>query len=137
MSATPPDEYEKRYMDVGEQIVFREKVVSRAAFRISLVFAFVFGLVGLGLVAIAFAGIMAAFGFAFGGLSILFAVTMGVLGAMFSVFRTMVTTENVLVHFGWVKRKIPFSSIESVRSITLSGFRQGKVSMGLDGVVAA
>jgi hypothetical protein len=136
MSGTPIDEYEKRYMDPGERVVFREKVVSRTAFRVSVIFGLVFGLVGLGLVGASAIGAMAAAGgFALGALSILFATMMGVLGVMFSVFRTMITTENVHVHFGWAKRKIPFSAIESVRSMTLSGFKQGKVSIGLDGVV--
>jgi hypothetical protein len=135
MSEPPIDEYEKRYMDPGERVVFREKVVSRTAFRVSVIFALVFGLVGLGLVAAGAIAGMVAGALAPGVFSILFAAMMGVLGVMFSVFRTMVTTENVHVHFGWAKRKIPFSAVESVRSITLTGLKQGKVSIGLDGVV--
>lgn len=135
MSPHVPDEYEKRYMRVGDLVVFREKVVSRAAFRVSVTFAVVFGLFGVGLFASTLAGVPIASALAFGGSSILLAATMGVLGVMFSVFRTMVTTEGVLVHFGWAKRKIPFSAIESVHRVKLSGFKQGKVSVGFDGVV--
>jgi hypothetical protein len=130
------DEYERRYMRPGERVVFREKVVSQTAFRVSVVFAIVFGLAG---------ALMAALGVVNGGLgpapllfgvpSVLFGVLMGVLGVMFSVFRVMITGSDLHVHFGWSKRKIPLGAIQSVKIIELKGFRQGKVQIGLDGVV--
>jgi hypothetical protein len=54
---------------------------------------------------------------------------------MFSVARTMVTEEHVHVHAGWARRKIPQTAIESARAFRQEGFKQGKVSVGLDGVV--
>lgn len=130
------DEYEQRHMDPDERVLFREKVVSRAAFLVAVVFLAVFGLVGLALIGAGAAGIVpAALGVSIGAVSAAFGAMMGVLGAMFSVYRSMVTTSHVHVHFGWVKRRIAFSAIESVRAIRLQGFKQGKVSIGLDGIV--
>ena len=88
-----------------------------------------------GLIAAAIGALPPAVGLGFGAPPLLFGVVMGVLGAMFSVFRVMVTASNVHVHFGWSKRKIPFAAIRSIRAVTLEGVRQGKVSIGLDGVV--
>lgn len=137
MSGGPDDEYEQRYMDPGERVLFREKVVSRTAFKASVAFALIFGLVGL--VALGSAavtgGAAATAGVAFGAPFVALGALMGVLGVMFSVFRVMVTGPHVHVHFGWSKRKIPMGAIQAVQAVQLRGFRQGKVSMGMDGVV--
>jgi len=133
---TSDDEYEKRYMLPGESIVAREKVVSRGAFRISLIFLGVFGLGGLvALIAMLLAS--APLPLILGSCvpMILLGVAMGVLGAMFSVYRVMVTATHLHVHFGWAKKKIPMSAISEAREVESKGFKQGKVSVGLDGVV--
>lgn len=136
MSGDAPDEYERRYMDPGETVRFREKVVSRTAFGVSVVFAAVFGLAGLvALGAFALGLAPAAVGLGAGASALAFAAFMGVTGVMFSVFRAVVSDSNVHVHFGWAKRKIPMGAILSARAVPLRGFKQGKVSMGLDGVV--
>lgn len=130
------DDYEQRYMAPDERVVFREKIVSRRAFAVAKVFLAVWGSLGLALVAAAAAGAMPlAIGLGAGLPALLLGITMAVLGAMFSVFRSMVTTSHLHVHFGWVKRRVPFSAIEGVRPVALVGFRQGKVSLGVDGVV--
>ena len=131
------DEYEQRYMQPGESVLFREKIVSRTAFGLSVAFMAIFGLVGLvSLIAAAIGALPPAVGLGFGAPPLLFGVVMGVLGAMFSVFRVMVTASNVHVHFGWSKRKIPFAAIRSIRAVTLEGVRQGKVSIGLDALAS-
>lgn len=136
MSGDPNDEYERRYMAPGESVRFREKVVSRAAFGLSVAFAAVFGLVGLVVLgAAAFGSSRAGGGIAVGAISVAFAAFMGLSGIMFSVFRTMVTGSHVHVHFGWARRKIPMGAIHDARVVTLQGSRRGKVSIGLDGVV--
>ena len=133
---TTSDEYERRYMQPGESVLFREKVVSQTAFRLSVAFMLIFGLVGIAaLVAGAAGATPLAPALGLGIPFALFGAMMGVLGVMFSVFRVMVTGAHVHVHFGWSKRKIPLSAIDSIRAITLQGFKQGKVSVGLDGVV--
>jgi len=130
------DEYEQRYMEAGERVLFREKVVSKAAFAVSKVFLAVFGLVGLALMLAGAVGAMPlAAGFGAGAPLAVLGVAMAVLGAMFSVFRSMVTTSHLHIHFGWSKRRIPHAAIEVARVVKLVGFRQGKVSIGLDGVV--
>ena len=130
------DEYEKRYMDPDEQVLFREKVASRGAFLAAIVFLVVFGGFGLALIGAGAVGAMPlGLGLGVGSLAALFGAFMGVAGAMFSVFRAMATGSNVHVHFGWAKRKIPLSAIESIHATVLKGFKQGKVSVGLDGVV--
>jgi hypothetical protein len=130
------DEYVRRYMAPGERVLLREKVVSRTAFSLSVLMALVFGLFGLAaLVGAAVSLVPVGPGLAFGAPFALFGAVMGVLGVMFSVFRVMVTGSHVHVHFGWSKRKIPFAAIHTARVVTLKGFKQGKVSMGLDGVV--
>lgn len=138
MSGEAEDAYEKRYMDPGERVLFREKVVSRAAFRVSVIFAVVFGLAGVaGLASLAVPTLptVAALGAVFGVLSLAFAALMGGLGVLFSVFRSLVTGSHLHVHFGWTKKKIPLSQIDAVRVVPIHGLRQGKVSLGLDGVV--
>ncbi len=136
MMAAPMDEYEKRYMDPGEEVLFREKVTSRGAFIVAIVFLVVFGAVGLALIGAGAAGaVPPGVGLGAGSLAALFAAFMGIAGVMFSVFRAMVTGSNVHVHFGWAKRKIRLSAIESIHAMRLKGFKQGKVSVGLDGVV--
>lgn len=136
MTDAATDEYERKFMAPGESVVFREKVVSRGAFKGAIVFLLVFGIVGLALVAAGAAGaVPTPVGFVVGPVSAVFGAMMGVLGVMFSVFRVMITTSHVHVHFGFAKRKIPFSAIESIRAVQLKGFRQGKVSVGFDGVV--
>lgn len=130
------DEYEQRYMQPGEQVLFREKIASRSAFVVSLIFLAAFGLVGLSMIGAGVAGAMpTALGVLVGLVSTAFAAFMGITGVMFSVFRTMVTGSNVHVHFGWAKRKIPLSAISSIVAVKLKGFKQGKVQIGLDGVV--
>jgi hypothetical protein len=130
------DDYERRYMDPGERVIFREKIVSRTAFGVSVAFALVFGLVGLlALGAVAFGAVPAAAGVGFGAPFVVLGAFMGITGVMFSVFRVMVTASHVHVHFGWAKRKIPMDAIGKVCAVRLRGFKQGKVSMGLDGVV--
>ena len=124
------DEYERRYMDPAERLLYREKVVSRTAFRVSIAMSVIFGV--LGLVAIVAAPPVAAL--AYGLPSIALAALMGVLGVMFSVFRVMITSSHLHVHFGWAKRKIPMDAIRSVTAVRLQGLRQGKVKIGLDGV---
>jgi hypothetical protein len=132
----PSDEYVRRYMEPGEAAVFREKVVSKTAFGLSIAFAATFGLVGLfALGAAALGSVPMAAGLGAGLPSIAFAAFMGITGILFSVFRTIVTGSHVHVHFGWAKRKIPMAAIQSVEAVTLRGFKQGKVSMGVDGVV--
>ena len=136
MSNAARDEYAQRYMSPGESVLFREKVVSHAAFRISVFFALVFGLGGLVALALGAAGAMPlGIGLGAGAPSLVFGVLMGILGVMFSVFRVMITGSNVHVHFGWTKRKIPLSTIQSIGVKELVGLRQGKVQIGLDGVV--
>jgi hypothetical protein len=136
MPSADVDEYEKTYMAPDEQVLFREKVVSRGAFKVSIAFLVVFGLAGLALLAAGAAGaVPAATGFGVGGLAAAFAAFMGITGPLFSVFRVMVTTAHVHVHFGWSKRRIPFSAISAIRAVELTGLRQGKVSVGLDGIV--
>lgn len=130
------DAYEQRYMQPGEAVLFREKITTRAAFVVSMIFLGVFGLTGLVFLGAGVADRMpAALGFGVGLVSILFAAFMGVTGVMFSVFRTMITGSNVHVHFGWAKRKIALSAIESIQTIASKGLKQGKVQVGLDGVV--
>jgi hypothetical protein len=129
------DDYERRYMQPGERLLYREKVVSRGAFRISLVFGVVFGVAGLATIAAAALGAIPGPVAIAGVASAAFAAFMVVAGAAFSVFRTMVTGGHLHVHFGWAKRKIPIEAIDEVKVVTLKGFKQGKVSMGLDGVV--
>ena len=130
------DEYEQKYMEPNERVLFREKVVSRSAFAVAIVFLAVFGAVGLALVAAAIFGVLPlAVGLGAGAPLVLLGVTMAVLGAMFSVYRSMVTTSHLHSHFGWTKRRVAHSAIEAVRVVTLEGFRQGKVSIGLDGIV--
>ena len=130
------DEYEQRYMEPNERLLFREKVVSRGAFAVAGIFLAVFGSVGLALIAAgAFGAMPLAGGLGAGAPLALLGVTMAVLGAMFSVFRSMVTTSHLHIHFGWAKRRIAHASIEAVRVIKLTGFKQGKVSIGLDGIV--
>jgi hypothetical protein len=130
------DEYEQRYMEPNERVLFREKVVSRAAFAVARVFLAAFGSIGLALIAAGVFGAMPlATGLGAGAPLALLGVTMAVLGAMFSVFRSMVTTSHLHIHFGWTKRRIAHSAIEAVREVELVGFRQGKVSVGLDGIV--
>lgn len=130
------DEYEQKYMEPNERVLFREKVVSRSAFAVAIVFLAVFGAVGLALVAAAIFGVLPlAVGLGAGAPLVLLGVTMAVLGAMFSVYRSMVTTSHLHIHFGWTKRRVAHSAIEAVRVVTLEGFRQGKVSIGLDGIV--
>lgn len=91
------DEYERRYMDPGERVLFREKVVSRTAFRVSVALALVFVLMGL-----------AALGSA------------ALDGAV------------APLAFG-----VPLAALGALWGVHLEGFRQGKVSVGLDGVVSA
>ena len=130
------DDYEQRYMEPNERVRFREKVVSRAAFAVARVFLAVFGSIGLALIAAGVFGAMPlAAGLGAGAPLVLLGVTMAVLGAMFSVFRSMVTTSHLHIHFGWTKRRVSHSAIEAVREVKLVGFRQGKVSVGLDGIV--
>lgn len=130
------DEYEQRYMQPGEAVLFREKITTRAAFVVSMIFLGVFGLSGLALLGAGVADrLPPALGFGVGLVSILFAAFMGVTGVMFSVFRTMITGSNVHVHFGWAKRKIALSAIESIQATASKGLKQGKVQIGLDGVV--
>ncbi|MCC7535937.1 MAG: hypothetical protein IT379_06980 [Deltaproteobacteria bacterium] len=130
------DEYERRYMDPAERVLFREKVVSRTAFRVSVALTAAFGVLGLAALGVAAAGVVPiAAGVAIGAPFTALAAANGVLGVMFSVFRSMVTASHVHVHFGWAKRKIPMAAIQGVQVVRLAGFRQGKVSMGLDGVV--
>src|SRR5688500_18813877 len=130
------DEYEQRYMQPGEQVLFREKVASRGAFIGAMIFLLVFGVAGLAVVGAGVADAMLlAPALAVGLVCALFGAFMGVAGVMFSVFRTMVTGSNLHVHFGWTKRKIPLSAIESIHAMKLKGFKQGKVQIGLDGVV--
>lgn len=136
MSGDTPDEYERRYMDPGETVRFREKVVSRKAFGLSVAFAAVFGVVGLVALGAAALGVVpAAVGLGAGAPAVAFAAFMAVTGVMFSVFRAMVSDSHVHVHFGWAKRKIPMGAILSARVVPLTGLKQGKVSLGLDGVV--
>jgi len=132
---TTRDEYAEQYMVVGEQLLFREKVVSRSAFHVSIAFGLVFGLAGLGGIAAFAAGQQAAPALAIGVPSLAFAILMSVLGAAFSVYRSMVTSQHVHIHFGWAKRKIAVESIQDVSAVKLEGLRQGKVSVGFDGVV--
>lgn len=131
------DEYERRYMSPGERVVFREKVVSRTAFRLAVAFALTFALVGLIAVTRGASSPSGAVppGLLVGALSLIFGASMGVLGVMFSVFRVMLTSSHFHVHFGWSKRKIALESIQDVHAVKLTGFRQGKVTIGLDGVV--
>lgn len=136
MSSEAEDEYERQYMDPGERVLFREKVVSQVAFRVSVAMAVIFGLGGLagivaGLVTPA-AGLPAV---ALGATTLAFGVAMGALGVLFSVFRSLVTESHLHVHFGWTKTKIPYAEMTAVRAVELRGFRQGKVSLGVDGVV--
>ena len=130
------DEYEQRYMQPGEHVLFREKLASRGAFIVSMIFLAAFGIAGLAMIGGGIAGTMPpALGIGVGLFTTLFAAFMGITGVMFSVFRTMLTDTNVHIHFGWTKRKIPLSAITSIRAITLKGIKRGKVQIGLDGVV--
>lgn len=129
------DDYERRFMAPDERVAFREKIVSKVAFNVGLALALGFALLGA---ALAVAGALATPGAPFfvgGALNVVLAAFFAVTAAMFSVTRTMITDERVHVHFGWVKRKIPRASIISVKAVKQSGFKQGKVSIGVDGVV--
>jgi hypothetical protein len=135
MAGEDVDEYERRYMRPGERVLFRDKLVSRGAFHVSIVFAVVFGLAGLLAAAAALLG-AAPLPVLIPSLAALaFAIFMGVGGAAFSVARTMLSATDLHVHFGWAKRKIPLDTIDAVSAVTTQGFKQGKVSVGLDGVV--
>ncbi len=129
------DEYEQRFMAPGERIIFREKIVAKGAFTVGLVLALGFALLGGGL-AIAGAFVTQGAPLLVGGaLNVGLAAFFAVTSAMFSVTRTMITDEHVHVHFGWAKRKIARASIVSVKAVKQLGFKQGKVSIGVDGVV--
>jgi hypothetical protein len=135
MSDLGGDEYERKYMQPGDRLLHREKVVSREAFLLSLVFGLVFGVAGLGVVAAAAAGAIPGPIAVAGGVSAAFAAFMVFAGAAFSVYRAMVTNGHLHVHFGWAKREVPMDAIDQVKVVAINGFKQGKVSMGLDGVV--
>jgi hypothetical protein len=129
------DDYERRFMRPGERVVFREKIVAKGAFKVGLALAAAFALTGIGLGAAAALGVLPALLLTFSAINLALAAFFGVSAPMFSVARTMVTEEHVHVHAGWARRKIPQTAIESVRAFRQEGFKQGKVSVGLDGVV--
>ncbi|MEJ7735163.1 MAG: hypothetical protein WKG00_38995 [Polyangiaceae bacterium] len=130
------DDYARRYMLPGERLLFGEKIVSRGIFKTTMVLCATLALVGLvasliGLVGPAGSGPGLALGIPFIGVSALLAA----LSVLFSVFRSMVTTSHLQVHFGWAKRKVPLQAIENIAIVPYVGAKQGKVSMGFDGVV--
>lgn len=129
------DDYERQYMQPGERLLYREKVVSRSSFALSLVFGVVFGVPGLAVIAAAALGAIPGPVAIAGVASAAFAAFMVIAGAAFSVSRAMVTGGHLHVHFGWAKRKIPIEAIDEVKLVTLQGIKRGKVSVGLDGVV--
>lgn len=129
------DAYERRYMQPGERVVWREKVVSRGASVASVIFGVVFGGLGLALAGAAALGALPLPLLAPGLASLALGVFMAVAGVAFSVFRSMVTPSHAHVHFGWARRKIPMEAIEVVSAVTIRGYHQGKVSIGLDGTV--
>jgi hypothetical protein len=134
--AAPDDEYEKRYMDTNERVMFREKLVGKGMFIFSLVFGLVFAVVGLGAFIAGLAGALPmALGLGLGVPFGIFGAFMAVAGVLFAVHRIMVTDSNVHAHYGWSKRRIPVSFIESAKKVQPNTYRQGKVTMGLDGVV--
>ncbi len=130
------DEYERRYMSVDERLVYREKVVSRGVFRATMGLAAFFGIGGAAAPIIAAsAGAPELAALAFGVPFLLLGGLMSVGSVLFSVFRIIVTSAHLHVHFGWVKKKVPLEAISRVSIVTPNGIHQGKVSIGLDGIV--
>lgn len=130
------DEYARQYMLPGERLLYGEKVASRGVFKTMLVMCSIFAFLGIGAMAIGLAAGPGAMGITVGGgMFLLTALLLGPMGVLFSVFRSMVTSSHLQVHFGWAKRKVPFDAIEQVKIIALQGIHQGKVKIGLDGVV--
>jgi hypothetical protein len=130
------DDYARRYMLPGERLLFGEKVVSRGVFKATMVLCGTMGLIGLAATAVGLLGPAGsapalALGLPFVATSALLAG----LSVLFSVFRSMITTSHLQVHFGWAKRKVPLEAIEHIAIVPYLGARQGKVSMGFDGVV--
>jgi hypothetical protein len=130
------DDYARRYMLPGERLLFGEKLVSRSVFQATMVLCGVLGLIGLAATAVGLfgpPGSTAAL-----GLGIPFIATSAILAplsVLFSVIRSMITTSHLQVHFGWAKRKVPFDAIQKIAIVPYVGAKQGKVSMGFDGVV--
>ena len=129
------DDYERRFMTPGERVVLREKIVAKSAFKVGLALASAFALTGIGLGVAAALGVLPPLLLTFAAINVVLAAFFGVSAPMFSVTRTMVTEEHVHVHSGWARRKILQTAIESARAFRQEGFKQGKVSLGLDGVV--
>jgi hypothetical protein len=130
------DDYARRYMLPGERLLFGEKIVSRGVFKATMVLCTTMGLIGLVATVIGFAGPAGSAPAL--GIGLPFIATSALLAGLsvlFSVFRSMITTSHLQVHFGWAKRKVPLEAIEKVAVVTLQGVKQGKVSMGFDGVV--
>ncbi|MDP3278691.1 MAG: hypothetical protein Q8Q09_26105 [Deltaproteobacteria bacterium] len=122
-------------MAPGERVLFREKIVAKGAFTAGLILAFGFALTGIGLGVAGALGELPALLLTFAAINLVLAALFAVTAAMFSVTRTMITEEHVHVHFGWAKRKILRTAIASVNAVQQQGFKQGKVSIGLDGAV--
>lgn len=118
----PPDDYERQYMPTGNDVLYRDKAVAPR------------WLLGIGLAALV--GVAAALPFLavpwWASLAVLGVGGAGIVGNLLLwIIRTTVTSEKLVVHYGFLREEIPLDRVEECTATDLPLIRRWHVGWGI------